>query len=84
MNIRVKLEYTADNVELTIADDGCGFDPSLVLTGAGTHLGLRNLRSRARKMKGRLDIASEPNGGTTVRLSVPLTGRVERTPMSIQ
>jgi signal transduction histidine kinase len=83
-NIRVNLNYGADKVELTVTDDGCGFDPGRVLTGAGSHLGLRNLRSRARKMKGRLDVVSEPHKGTTVRLTVPLNGRVERSSESVQ
>ena len=81
-NIRVSLGYHSDKVELEITDDGCGFDSRLVLTGPGTHLGLRNLRSRARKMKGRLDINSEPHKGTTVRLTIPAKGRVDKSPAS--
>jgi signal transduction histidine kinase len=76
--IRLKLNYGDDAVVLSIADDGCGFEPEGVLTGAGTHLGLRNLRSRARKMKGRLDISSQPGKGTTIQLTVPLNGRAEK------
>jgi signal transduction histidine kinase len=83
-NIRVKLGYSAEQVALEIADDGGGFDPGRVLSGLGTHLGLRNLRSRARKMKGQLDITSEPHKGTTVRLTVPVNGRTERTSASAQ
>jgi len=79
-NIRVKLGYGADQVELEIADDGGGFDSSEVMTGPGTHLGLRNLRSRARKMKGQLDIISKPQQGTTVRLTVPVSVLVEKQP----
>jgi signal transduction histidine kinase len=78
-NIRVELGYGSDTVELEVSDDGSGFDSGQVLTGPGTHLGLRNLRSRARKMKGRLDITSQPGQGTTVRLTVPFPGQVERT-----
>lgn len=77
-HIRVTLAYRADQVELEIADDGSGFDSSRVLTGPGKHLGLRNLRSRARKMKGQLDIASDSQNGTTVRLTVPLSSRTDK------
>jgi signal transduction histidine kinase len=83
-NVWVKLGYSAEQVELEIADDGSGFDAKQVLTGPGMHLGLRNLRSRARKMKGQLNIESEPGQGTTVRLTVPLTGRAEKAPASVQ
>jgi len=82
--IHVKLSYRADKVELEIADDGCGFDSRQVLTGPGTHLGLRNLRSRARKMRGRIDITSESNKGTTVCLTVPVNSRSDKTPGSTQ
>lgn len=83
-NIRVTLNYNAQQVELKVEDDGCGFDPGLVMTGAGTHLGLRNLRSRARKMKGRLDVASQPGQGTTICLTVPLNERTEKNSPSTQ
>lgn len=74
-NIRVKLNYGADQVVLTVTDDGCGFDATQVMTHAGTHLGMRNLRSRARKMKGQLTITSQPGQGTTISLAVPLNVR---------
>ncbi|HMP83544.1 MAG TPA: histidine kinase, partial [Verrucomicrobiota bacterium] len=45
-NLRVKLSYKADKVELEIADDGGGVDPRQVLAGPGGPLGLRHLRSR--------------------------------------
>ena len=77
-SIRIKLDYTETAVVLAISDDGCGFEPEGVLTGAGRHLGLRNLRSRARKVKGRVEITSQPGQGTTVKLTVPLPGRTEK------
>jgi signal transduction histidine kinase len=83
-NVRVKLGYSVDKVELEITDDGSGFEPDQVLTGSGKHLGLRNLRSRTRKMKGKLDILSKPHQGTTVCFTVPLTGQIERTSTSTQ
>jgi signal transduction histidine kinase len=75
--IQITLNYSGQSVQLTIADDGCGFAPDLVLTGTGTHLGLRNLRSRARKIKGRLQVISQPSKGTTIEVRVPINNPVD-------
>jgi signal transduction histidine kinase len=72
-NIQITLNYSDKLVRLSVADDGRGFAPDSVLTSTGTHLGLRNLRSRARKIKGRLDVISQPGKGTTIEVNVPIT-----------
>ena len=51
-----------DQVEVSIQDDGRGFDPSA--TGGGA--GLDNIRSRARMIGARLSIDSRPGFGTIV------------------
>jgi signal transduction histidine kinase len=61
--ISVDIDWT-DGLVLTVADDGHGFDPETV---AGGH-GLENLRERAAAMQAHLEIASQPDQGTTVRL----------------
>jgi signal transduction histidine kinase len=71
-NIRITLNYTDKSVQLSVADDGCGFAPNAVLTSTAGHFGLRNLRSRARKIKGRLEVISQPSQGTRVEVSVPI------------
>jgi signal transduction histidine kinase len=71
-NIRITLNYTDKSVQLSVADDGRGFAPNAVLTSTAGHFGLRNLRSRARKIKGRLDVISQPSHGTRVEVSVPI------------
>jgi len=75
--IQITLNYSAQSVQLTVADDGCGFAPDLVLTGTGTHLGLRNLRTRARKIKGRLEVNSQPSKGTVIEVRVPVNGTID-------
>ena len=76
-NIQITLNYSEKLVRLSVADDGCGFAPDSVLTSTGTHLGLRNLRSRARKIKGRLEVISQPSKGTTIEVNVPITAPAE-------
>jgi two-component system sensor histidine kinase UhpB len=66
---RVELGLSADKdgVELTIRDDGRGFD-----TGAERDsLGLSGMSERARLLGGRLDVESRPGGGTALTLQVP-------------
>ncbi len=56
-------------LELTIADDGVGFDPNMPYPG---HLGLRSMRERVAGLEGTLQIDSALGTGTTVRVTVPL------------
>jgi two-component system sensor histidine kinase UhpB len=76
-NIRITLNYSENSVQMSVADDGCGFAPGSVLTGTAGHFGLRNLRSRARKIKGRLEVISQPAQGTRVEVNVPIGSAVD-------
>lgn len=72
--IYLDLNYTENSVHLSVRDTGRGFVPETVLNGTGGHLGLQNLRSRARKMGGRLTVTSAPGQGATVEVTVPING----------
>jgi signal transduction histidine kinase len=58
----------AAGIELTVADDGAGFDPGAVRS---RRLGLTTMAERARAIGGTLRIDSAPGAGTTVTLVVP-------------
>ena len=66
---RVELGLSADKdgVELTIRDDGRGFDTGV----AHDSLGLSGMSERARLLGGRLEVSSEPGAGTSLTLQVP-------------
>jgi signal transduction histidine kinase len=53
------------HLELTIEDDGVGFDPAAARTG---HFGLMGLREQAQLIGAELQITSASNQGTTMRL----------------
>lgn len=54
-------------LEVIVIDDGRGIDPDRT-----TGLGLTSMRGRALELGGELTIDPADNGGTTVRLTVPL------------
>lgn len=66
--ITVSLRNLRDRLLLVVADDGAGFDPSVSRSGYG----LRTMRERAESVGGALLIDSAPDGGTRLRLEVPL------------
>jgi signal transduction histidine kinase len=70
--IDVELTFTPDQVEVTIKDDGRGFDADRPPPPSTGHFGLFGMRERAEKLGGHLTITSRPPaGGTEVRLVVP-------------
>jgi len=68
----VGLSLREGSLELVIRDDGVGFDPDEVASGAAGALGLAGMRERAEYLGGELKVESSPGRGATVRLSVPL------------
>jgi two-component system nitrate/nitrite sensor histidine kinase NarX len=65
---RVVVRNERDNLVLTVADDGDGFDASSVEDG---HYGLSIMQERAEVIGGRLQVESAPGRGTVVTLYVP-------------
>ncbi len=65
----VDLHYTADHLTLTVSDDGRGFDPS---RGSGGGFGLQSMRERLVRLDGRINVESEPGGGTRVSAVCPV------------
>lgn len=58
--------------EISIADDGVGFDPDLPLTDSNAHIGIKNVRYRLWSIcHGTLAIVSKVDGGTVVTIRIP-------------
>ncbi|WP_343486119.1 sensor histidine kinase [Allomuricauda sp. d1] len=66
-NVTVNLGTESKLLELTIADDGKGFDVKKAKKG----IGLKNITSRVDKLSGTLLIESSKGNGTTVRIKIP-------------
>ena len=67
---RVNLRGTTDGVELTVSDDGKGFDEHEGFSRQG--LGLISMRERLQIVHGRLEVKTQPGAGTTIFARVPL------------
>jgi PAS domain S-box-containing protein len=66
----VRLLRTGDSVELTITDDGQGFDVTRALE-RGKGLGLVSITERIRFVGGTVSIVAEANKGTRLQVRVP-------------
>jgi signal transduction histidine kinase len=71
--VRVIAEAADSTLHLIIIDNGRGFRPE---ESVGDGLGLQGMKERARLMGGELRVISEPSGGTTVDLTVPVRDNV--------
>lgn len=66
--IVVELTGRKEEVELSVSDDGVGFDFADHKKG----LGLRSMLERVRPLRGRVRLDSEQGRGTTVLINIPL------------
>ena len=65
--IDIAMRVDDDMLELSIADNGIGFDTNRGKRG----IGLRNVTSRVKKLKGTLKLESIKGKGTTVLVNIP-------------
>jgi len=66
--IELNLEE-AGVVQLTVRDDGVGFDPAILEQAARSgHLGLKQMRERVAGLKGTFSLRSAPGQGTEIRV----------------
>ena len=61
-----------DEVKITVADDGQGFDAETLGGPQVSSLGLSSVRERVTRLGGRLLVDSEPGCGTRVSLFIPI------------
>jgi two-component system, NarL family, sensor kinase len=68
--IILRLVTTPEQVQLTISDNGQGFDPDKLAQG---HFGLVGLNERVKLLNGHFHLQSSPGEGTLVEVLIPLT-----------
>ncbi len=67
-NAEIQIFEDEDNLNITIEDDGKGFNQNMVQKG----IGLRNMKSRIEVLKGKFDIDTSPGNGTFLYFNIPL------------
>ncbi|CAN5793225.1 hypothetical protein BH24CHL5_BH24CHL5_07380 [soil metagenome] len=67
--VRVSAEAAQGWIVVSVIDNGRGFRPDET---SGDGLGVQGMKERARLMGGDLRVVSQPSGGTTVQLTVPM------------
>ncbi|HLV97792.1 MAG TPA: sensor histidine kinase [Ktedonobacterales bacterium] len=68
-SVQVSLKYAPDQVTLSVADNGHGFEPG---SGQQTGVGLHSMRERMAGVGGTVTIQSRPGEGTSVLACCPL------------
>ena len=70
--VKVSTVKVSNGYEIIVEDNGRGFDTSAIETADNTHIGLRNVRERIKKMcGGTFQIESTENVGTKITLHIP-------------
>jgi signal transduction histidine kinase len=72
-HVWVTIDWGAEGLNLSIADNGVGFSPVLVHARGsyGDHYGLKFMRERIERLNGTLSIQTLPNSGSCVSAHVP-------------
>ncbi len=74
---RLCLNVNEDQVNISVTDEGRGFDPSIALSRSinREHFGLHGIRERALAMGGSCEIISKPNQGSRILIELPVKGQ---------
>ncbi len=75
--VEVRLRQLPSGLELRVADDGAGFDPTIPPRGEFPHFGLLTIRERAESIGAKVELRTAPGQGTqwTFRLPTPIDSR---------
>ena len=69
--VECELEYTDQDLQMRVRDNGSGMDPQVLHNGREGHWGLAGMRQRAARVGAVLKISSSPTTGTEINLSIP-------------
>ncbi|MFY9465659.1 MAG: ATP-binding protein [Sediminibacterium sp.] len=68
--IHCELHFRNHELQLSVSDNGSGFDP-LLLNNSAAGLGINNMKKRSALIGGTIEISSETNRGTTIHIIIP-------------
>jgi signal transduction histidine kinase len=68
--VELQLEYTANQFQILISDDGRGFNPDSKKSRGNA--GLKNMETRVNILKGEMQVFSSPESGTNLIFTIPI------------
>jgi PAS domain S-box-containing protein len=74
-HVTVTLRHAASQLEITVQDDGCGFEPELAQRRDRNSLGLISMHERADLIGAAFDVRSRPGEGTRIVVRLPLPAK---------
>jgi PAS domain S-box-containing protein len=69
--VEVRLDCAPTGVQLTVADDGVGYDPNSPASDETHRFGIVGMRERVALLNGAFEIEGRPQGGTTILVTIP-------------
>ena len=69
--VTISTRDIGDFYEVKITDDGIGFDPAVLYTAEGNHIGMQSVSKRIQEMGGSLEVSSIIGKGTVSTFVVP-------------
>jgi signal transduction histidine kinase len=69
--VLIRFNYGADDLSVTVTDDGVGFDTGKNDNNSG--IGLINIRERIKILSGDISIDSAPGKGSRIHLTIPIS-----------
>src|SRR3989442_145863 len=76
--IKVSVTGHDDRLDVSVTDDGIGFDPARRRDG----LGLRGIEERVKELHGTMSIGSAAGEGTALTIQLPLPATVTEAPLA--
>lgn len=73
-NASVEIYTNSMYLEAVVADDGKGIE-RIKRSDSNDSFGFQSMQERLRLLGGKMKVASKPNGGTKIRISIPLRNR---------
>lgn len=82
--IDIACRFLQTGLEISVIDDGCGFDVGAVPHRTGPHFGMAGMRHRIERLGGWLDVVSKPGEGTrlNIQLSRDCIWKAEANPLA--
>jgi signal transduction histidine kinase/streptogramin lyase len=82
--VEVEIHFDSARCDVTIRDDGAGFDPGSVSSLSAGHYGLVGMKERIARVGGKLVLNSRPGGGAEVTFHIPRGSFVPSNDMEVK